>query len=73
MMQFFDNVIIGLKCRTAKAVERFEDESGVSSFVATILLIVIVVAITAIFWDKIQVWFDETWKKITGDADKIGK
>lgn len=73
MMQFFDNLLIGFKCRAVKAAERFEEESGVSSFVATILLIVIVVAITAIFWDKIKDWFETTWTKITGEADTIGE
>lgn len=73
MMQFLDNLMIGFKCRAVKAAERFEEESGVSSFVATILLIVIVVALTAIFWENIKGWFETTWSSITGDAEKIGK
>lgn len=73
MMQFLDNLIIGFKCRAVKAEERFEEESGVSSFMATILLIVIVVALTAIFWENIKGWFETTWSSITGDAEKIGK
>jgi len=73
MMQFLDNLMIGFKCRAVKTVEWFEEESGVSSFVATILLIVIVVALTAIFWENIKGWFETTWSSITGDAEKIGK
>jgi len=72
MMQFLDDLIIGFKCRAVKAAERFEEESGVSSFVATILLIVIVVALTAIFWTKINSWFTETWDKITDKAGTVG-
>ena len=72
MMQFLDDLLIGFKCRVVKAAERFEEESGVSSFVATILLIVIVVALTAIFWKYISQWFEDTWQKITGQADTIG-
>lgn len=72
MMQFLDNLMIGFKCRAVKAAERFEEESGVSSFVATILLIVIVVALTAIFWQYISEWFETTWEKITGQADTVG-
>lgn len=48
-----------------------EDESGVSAFVATILLILIVVLLCALFWDKISTWFNETWDKITGKAGGI--
>ncbi len=73
MMQFLDNLMIGFKCRAVKAAERFEEESGVSSFVATILLIVIVVALTALFWTNIKEWFTTTWENITKSADPIGK
>lgn len=72
MMQFLDNLMIGFKCRAIKAAERFEEESGVSSFVATILLIVIVVALTAIFWKYIKQWFEDTWTKITQEANTVG-
>lgn len=72
MLEFMDNAIIGFKCRMVKAAEKFHDESGVSNFVATILLIVIVVALTAIFWTNIKDWFNTTWTKITGQADTIG-
>ena len=50
-----------------------EDETGVSSFVATILLIVIVVALCAVFWTQISGWFTNMWASITGQADGIGK
>lgn len=72
MLEFMDNAIIGFKCRMVKAAEKFHDESGVSNFVATILLIVIVVALTAVFWTKINTWFTDTWTKITTSTDKIG-
>jgi FlaG/FlaF family flagellin (archaellin) len=69
MVQAFDNLIIGMKIRALKARERFEDESGVSAFVATILLIVIVVALCALFWDKISAWFTKMWTKIDETSD----
>lgn len=72
MLQFFDNLLIGFQGRVMKAAERFKDESGVAAFVATILLIVIVVSLTALFWDKISTWFNEMWIKITGKTDPIG-
>lgn len=45
------------------------DESGVSSIVATVLLILIVVMLAAIFWDKIQEWFETMWAKIVQKSD----
>lgn len=79
MMKFVDNLVIGLQCRALRlkwraqeGFKRFMDESGVSSFVATILLIVIVVALTAIFWGYIKEWFETIWEQITGKASTIG-
>lgn len=71
MMQFLDDLMIGIKCRAVKAAENFEEESGISSFVATILLIVLVIAFAAIFWSSIQEWFTDIWTKITGSSNKV--
>ena len=49
-----------------------KDETGVSSIVATVLLILIVVLLAALFWDKISQWFNDTWEKILGQSDTIG-
>lgn len=48
-----------------------DDEAGVSSIVATVLLILIVVLLAAIFWDKLQEWFNIMWAKITGKSLEI--
>ena len=45
------------------------DESGVSSIVATVLLILIVVMLAALFWDKIQEWFNKMWEIIVRKSD----
>ena len=64
---------IGFTNRVNRFVNSFkEDERGVSSFVATILLILIVVLLCAIFWEYISQWFETMWNKITGNANKIG-
>jgi Flp pilus assembly pilin Flp len=73
MVNVLDDFLIGLKLNIIKAGEKFRDESGVSAFVATILLIVIVVALCAVFWTNINTWFTETWTKITGNASKVGE
>ena len=48
-----------------------KDETGVSSIVATVLLILIVVLLAAIFWEKIQEWFNTTWEKIVNKGNTI--
>lgn len=73
MQNLFDRMYIGLTNRVNRFVNSFkEDERGVSSFVATILLILIVVLLCAIFWEYISQWFETMWNKITGNANKIG-
>ena len=73
MVSFFDNMYIGIKNRMVKGMERFmKEEKGVSSFVATILLILIVVLLVALFWGYIKDWFETTWQKIMGKANEIG-
>lgn len=64
---------IGAKIRMANFADQFKkDETGVSSIVATVLLILIVVLLAALFWDKISQWFNDTWEKILGQSDTIG-
>jgi flagellin-like protein len=64
---------IGAKIRFSNFVDNLKkDETGVSSIVATVLLILIVVLLAAVFWEKISGWFETMWTKITGQADTIG-
>ena len=73
MQNLFDRMYIGFTNKVNRFVNSFkEDERGVSSFVATILLILIVVLLCAIFWEYISQWFETMWNKITGNANKIG-
>lgn len=73
MLSYLDNLYIKAAIKTRNFIDSFkEDERGVSAFVATVLLILIVVALTAIFWQYISGWFEATWQKITGKADTIG-
>ncbi|MCR5330119.1 MAG: hypothetical protein K6E62_02895 [Lachnospiraceae bacterium] len=62
------------KIRLQHFMEGFrEDESGVSAIIATVLLIVIVVALVAVFWSSISQWFANLWKKIFQDSENIGE
>lgn len=49
-----------------------DDESGVSAIIATVLILVIVVALAAIFWDFIKDFFQGLLDKITGKSAPIG-
>ena len=73
MLKTLDRFYIGAKIRMANFADQFKkDETGVSSIVATVLLILIVVLLAALFWDKISQWFNDTWEKILGHSDTIG-
>lgn len=73
MLKTLDRFYIGAKIRMANFADQFKkDETGVSSIVATVLLILIVVLLVALFWDKISQWFNDTWEKILGQSDTIG-
>lgn len=69
MFDIVDNMYIGAKIRMDKFISEFKkEERGVSNFVATIILILIVVLLCALFYDKIKEWFETLWARITGDA-----
>lgn len=72
MLEFLDSLYFNMKFRAESFLNSLkEDESGVSAFVATILLILVVVILCAMFWKNISGWFENTWTSITGEADKI--
>ena len=72
MFNYFDGLIIGAKNKISGWVSEFRnDEHGVSSFVATILLILIVVLLCGLFWSYISQWFEDVWKQIMGEAGTI--
>lgn len=73
MLKTLDRFYIGAKIRMANFADQFKkDETGVSSIVATVLLILIVVLLASLFWDKISQWFNDTWEKIVGQSGTIG-
>lgn len=73
MLNALDSFIICTRFKMKNFVEDFKKgEMGVSAFVATILLILIVVLLCALFWDKISEWFNTTWEKIMGSSNTIG-
>lgn len=75
-MNTLDKMYLGMQIRAMKAAEgvkRFwKEERGVSNVVATVLLILVVVLIIAIFWDKLQTWLSGMMDNIFQKANEIG-
>lgn len=73
MLDYLDRMCLRAKIRLMGFADSLKrDETGVSALVATVLLLVIVVALAAVFWDAINEWFTATIEKIFGDASGIG-
>lgn len=65
MLNTLDKLYIGAKIRMNNFVDEFKkDQTGVSSIVATVLLILIVVLLASLFWDKLKGLFKSLWEKI---------
>ncbi|MCM1467081.1 MAG: hypothetical protein NC086_02955 [Alistipes sp.] len=72
-MEILDDLFWKAKLRFLCFVNDFKkDEMGVSSIVATILLILVVVLLVAMFWKYISQWLTDMWEKITNKAETIG-
>lgn len=71
-MNFIDRGLIRFQLWADRAKEDFfSDERGISGIVAAIILLLIAIAIAAIFWDKISQLVNDWWTKINGDSDAL--
>lgn len=77
-MSTFDSMIINAQCRMSRAKENFKEfwsgEKGVSNIVATIIILLIVVLLIGVFWDRLQEWLKAMMDQIFGyepTADKL--
>lgn len=71
MKTALNRMYIGAKIRIFDFMDNLKnDETGVSTIVATVLLILVVVLLASLFWDNISKWFSDTWDKII-NADRI--
>ena len=48
-----------------------KDERGLSGVVVAVLLILVAVLAIVLLWDQLKGWLEQTWGKITGEADKL--
>jgi len=76
MSNALDSMIINAQCRMARTKERvrkgfrefWSAEKGVSNVVATIIILLIVVLLIGIFWDRLQEWLDDMMNTIFGSS-----
>lgn len=72
MMNWVNRTYLGAKIKCSCLInEMREEEAGVSSIVATVLLILIVVLLATVFWDAIIDWFGKMWDIIDGEGNGI--
>lgn len=72
MFNLADRMYLAMMNKVTKLIEEFKnDEKGVAPFVATIILILIVVILCAIFFEYISDWFETIWAQIMGEANTI--
>ncbi len=74
-MNYLDNLYIGAKLRISNFLTNFKnEEEGISNIVATVLLIVIVVALAAFLWAALSGWLGRLWETlIEGKSEGIGE
>lgn len=76
-MHTLDMWFINARTRMIKTQERvkefFESEKGVSNVVATIIILLIVVLVIGVFWDRLQVWLDGMMNTIFGTTPSVDK
>ncbi len=67
-MSTLDRLYLSATCRMKRAIEEIKEfcvsEDGVSNVVATIIILLIVVILIGVFWDRLSTW-------VTGIMDQI--
>lgn len=72
MFNLADRMYLAMMNKISKLAEEMRsDEKGVAPFVATVILILIVVILCAIFFEYISDWFETIWAQIMGEANTI--
>ena len=74
MLGTLDRLYIGAQIRKRNFIENFKnDESGVSNFVSTVLLILMVVLIGGAVWGFLSGYFESLFKSITSGSTDMKK
>lgn len=76
-MNVLDKLYIGAHIRMMSARDKVKkflaSQDGVSNVVATIIVLLIVVLLIGVFWDKLQVWIKGIMDQIFGTEIKADK
>ena len=73
MLNKLDSLYIAAQIKKRNFIENFKnDESGVSNFVATVLLILMVVLIGGAVWGFLSGYFTELFEKIKSGSTSMG-
>jgi len=71
-MNVLDKCYIGIGNWIRREKETFfSNERGVSGIVASIILVVVAVALAIIFWDKIKLVSNTLWEKVNSNVDQV--
>lgn len=72
-MNTLDSMIISAQLKMARAKESFKEfwtsEKGVSNVVATIILLLIVVLIIGVFWNRLKEWLNTMMDSIFNNTE----
>ena len=72
MIDALDYGILRTKIWFSNLKDEFRsDERGVSGIVATVVLVLLAVALAVIFWDKIQTVVDNLFTSVTTEQQKL--
>ena len=67
-MNFFNSMVLGAKARMLKAKEEMKnvmaEEKGVSNIVATVLIIIVSIALVALIWSFLDEWIIEVFEEL---------
>lgn len=74
LTKLYIGTVTKIEAAKAKSKENLmSDERGVAPIVATILIVLIVVLLVAVFYDKLSVWFKTTMDSIFDEAGTVKK
>lgn len=72
MLEMLEDFLILTKIQMCNFIEELrDDERGVSNIVATVILILIVVLLAALFWGKLKEYFEGLWTRVSSTSDGI--
>ena len=67
-MNFLNSMVLGAKARMLKAKEEMKnvmaEEKGVSNIVATVLIIIVSIALVALIWSFLDEWIIEVFEEL---------